>query len=151
MVNDDLYLSESWSCEMTDVEDSMLFSDFDPFWNSIRSSSLSFPKCNNCNRFHWYPKKLCPFCKSTNIHWTPIKGEGSIFSWTIVRHAFSDDYKDKIPYVIVLIEFDDAPGVRLVSNLTSDNLECIHFGMKVKPIYSLSENNHPLVIFDTKV
>jgi uncharacterized OB-fold protein len=121
--------------------------DFDPFWSSLRGGQLSFPRCAHCARFHWYPKTACPFCGSSLLKWISIAGDGVLFSWTTVRHAFSDDYREKTPYVVALVEFKEAPGVRLVSNLVVDDLGAIDFGMRVVPDYSYSRDEPPRVVF----
>lgn len=120
---------------------------FEPFWHSLREKKLNFPKCEDCERFHWYPKSKCPFCGSSKVKWRQLAGEGVLFSWTTVRHAFSDEYREKIPYVVALVEFDDAPGVRLVSNLTTPNLYAIRIGMRLAPDFSHVDDEPPRVVF----
>jgi len=122
-------------------------SEFEPFWRSLQDGRLSFPRCEHCGRFHWYPKTACPFCGSSLLNWTPISGEGDLYSWTVVRHAFTDDYRSKIPYVVALVEFDEAPGIRLVSNLIVNDVDAIEFGMRVLPDFSKSKDEPPRVLF----
>jgi uncharacterized OB-fold protein len=132
--------------EGVDVDD-VPAANFEPFWSSLRGGQLSFPRCEHCGRFHWYPKTTCPHCGSSLLKWIPVGGDGVLFSWTTVRHAFTDDYREKIPYVVALVEFEEAPGVRLVSNLVADDLDVIHIGMRVVPDYSYSKDDPPRVVF----
>jgi uncharacterized protein len=132
---------------MSESVDTTPVAAFEPFWQLLRAGQLSFPRCNDCDRFHWYPKSACPFCGSSRLRWSSVAGEGTLFSWTTVRHAFSDQYEEKIPYVVALVEFDDAPGVRLVSNLSGVDLDAVRIGMRVVPDFSDAKDDPPRVVF----
>jgi len=121
--------------------------EFLPFWEGLRAQRLSFPRCEDCGRFHWYPMRLCPHCKSPRIAWTAVEGEGTLYSFTIVRYPFTPDYKDKVPYVVALVEFPDAPGVRLITDLVDVPHERIRIGMRVKPILPPTNEAYPTALF----
>ena len=123
--------------------------EFEPFWQNLRDGYLSFPFCRNngCERFHWYPMKCCPHCRGEYLDWMPVKGPGRIFTWTVVQHAFSEEFIDKLPYIVALIEFDDAPGVRLVSNIIDADKENIVIGARVEPVFPVKDVDQPLLEF----
>lgn len=89
-------------------------SEFSPFFLHVAKGELAFPYCDSCNRFHWYPMKRCPHCQSAAIRWQAVKGVGRLYSWTEVRHQFGDH---PTPYIVGIVEFDDAPGLRMVTNI----------------------------------
>jgi uncharacterized OB-fold protein len=120
--------------------------EFAPYWTSLRSGRLAFPWCNDCGRHHWYPMQRCPHCGSAAIEWSQVSGEGTLYSWTVVRHAFSPDYRDKVPYTVALVEFPDAPGVRLVTQLLHDAVE-LRCEMPVTPVFESVASDRPLVFF----
>ena len=35
-----------------------------PFWEGAKEGKLMLPRCEDCNRAHWYPRIICPFCYS---------------------------------------------------------------------------------------
>lgn len=109
--------------------------EFAGFFEAARGGRLAFPRCESCGRFHWYPMKACPHCRSRDIAWRPVAGNGEIFSWTVVRHAFDPAYRDRLPYVIALVEFADAPGIRLVTNIEEADPESLRIGMQVRPVF----------------
>jgi uncharacterized OB-fold protein len=76
--------------------------------------------------------KACPHCRSDAICWRRVDGTGSLYSWTTVRHAFDPAWRDRLPYIVALVEFPDASGVRLVANVHADP-ESLAIGMIVKP------------------
>jgi uncharacterized OB-fold protein len=91
------------------------FEPLKPFWAEIAERRLTFPKCTACGRFNWYPRQACGDCGGEHFAWIPVSGEARIFSWTVVKRALHAPYKAIAPYIPVIVEFDDAPGVRLVS------------------------------------
>jgi uncharacterized protein len=110
--------------------------EFRPYFEGLRQGELRFPRCERCLRFHWYPMKLCPHCRSAQIAWTAVTGPAKVFTWTEVHHAFDPGFTLKPPYVVALIEFDDAPGVRLVANLEGLAPGQAAIGLAVRPEFS---------------
>jgi uncharacterized protein len=88
-----------------------------PFWDACRRRELRFARCRGCGRFRHPPLPGCPHCGSTATSWVQVAGRGRVFSWTVAHHVALPPLADEVPYAIVTVEFDDAPGVRLVSNL----------------------------------
>jgi len=121
--------------------------EFERFFDAVRGSRLAFPYCTACGRYHWYPMKRCPHCRSNDIEWRPVSGRGQLYSWTVVRHPFDPALAEALPYVVALIEFPDAPGIRLVSNLVDIDLDRLHIGMAVEPVYPDTASNEPVVRF----
>ena len=109
--------------------------EFRPFWEAVDAGHVSFPFCRACDRFHWYPMKLCPHCRSDDIVWLEISDPGTVHSWTALRHAFDPGDRCRLPYIVALVEFRDAPGVRLVTNIIDWAPERMEIGMAVGPVF----------------
>lgn len=90
---------------------------FAPYFAGLAAGELRFPRCDGCGRFHWYPKACCPWCGGTDVTWVPAGPDGTLFSWTTVRHAFAPEFRERLPYTIGLVEPAGAPGVRLVTRV----------------------------------
>jgi uncharacterized OB-fold protein len=86
-----------------------------PFWDAAAAHKLVFPRCAHCGAFCWYPRAKCPECGNIDFRWTEVAPKARLFSWSVVRRALHPPLKPIAPYVPVILEFDDAPGVRLVS------------------------------------
>lgn len=110
--------------------------EFAPFWRHVAAGRLCFPKCGACGRFHWYPLPRCPHCLAVDIDWCAVEPLGTLFSWTVVRHAFTPAFAEKVPYVVGLIEFRDAPGVRLVSEIRAAPPDALRIAMPVQPVFA---------------
>ena len=121
--------------------------EFEHFFDHTRAQRLSFPHCRTCRRFHWYPMKRCPHCRSDDLDWQQVRGPATLFSWTVVRHAFDPKFSDRLPYVVGLVEFADAPGVRLVTNIVEAPEGRIAIGMLLEPVFEATNAERPLVRF----
>jgi uncharacterized OB-fold protein len=87
-----------------------------PFWKAAAEGKLLMPRCTKCGTFRWPAGPFCHECHSQPVEWVP-PGRGRIYSFTILPVPGPD--KEAPPQIRIpaLVEFDDAPGVRLVSVL----------------------------------
>lgn len=120
---------------------------FRPFWDGVAEGTLRFPYCGACRRFHWYPMPRCPHCGDQDIDWRAVGGPAEVYSWTVVRHAFSEAVAGQVPYVVALVTFADAPGVRLITNLVDVATDDISIGMAVGPVFLANESGKGIVFF----
>ena len=111
-------------------------SEFAPHFAHLAAGRLCFPRCADCQRFHWYPMPLCPHCQSSRVNWQQVSGCGTLYSWTEIHHAFDARYKGPLPYIVALIDVSDAPGVRLVCNLVGASSAALAIDMAVTADFS---------------
>ncbi len=135
--------------EMTSAAD-IAIDGFQPFWDAAASGELRFPACCTCERFHWYPMVRCPYCNGSDIEWKSIKPIGSVYSWTVVQRPFDTAFKNWTPYIVGLIEFIGAPGVRLITNLVDVEPQAIQFSMTVSPAFDLYDTAESRLMFRPK-
>lgn len=122
-------------------------SEFDGFFDEARQERLAFPRCRTCDRFHWYPMPICPYCQSSDLEWRPVAGAGEIVSFTHVRHPFDKNRRDALPYTVALISFADAPGVRFISNIVDAAETDIAIGQAVVPVFVVGPDGAPRIDF----
>jgi uncharacterized protein len=79
----------------------------------------------------------CPYCGGNTIEWRAIEGGGTLYSWTTVHHAFLSDRRTSLPYIVGLVEFADAPGVRLITNIVETGSGRLFERMPLVPIIGL--------------
>lgn len=87
------------------------------FWAGAARRALRIPRCRGCQRYVWYPQPACNACGSAKLEWSTVSGRGRLYSWTVVHRAFVKPFAGKIPYVSGLVALDEAPYVRIVTNL----------------------------------
>jgi uncharacterized OB-fold protein len=105
------------------------------YWDRTARRELSFQRCADCGVFRHPPGPLCPACHSGATEWFPVAGRGTVYSWTLVTHPVHPALADVVPFNVVLVEFPDAPGVRLVTNLVDVAPEDLQSGMAVEVVY----------------
>jgi uncharacterized OB-fold protein len=106
--------------------------EYRPFFDALKRHELRFPQCNTCGRFHWYPMPACPHCQSSNLTWTKTSESATLYAWTQVCHSFAPKFDDRIPYIIGVVEFADAPGIRFITNIVDVAPEDLRHGMTVE-------------------
>lgn len=120
---------------------------FAPHFVHLAHGQLCFPYCPACARFHWYPMPLCPHCQGAGIEWRQVAPRGTLFSWTEIHHAFDARYAGPLPYIVALIDFADAPGVRLVSNIVGTAAHTLVLNMPLTAHFAHDAHGQPQVTF----
>jgi uncharacterized OB-fold protein len=49
-----------------------------------------------------------------------VGGDARVVSWTVLHPPVLTVWQDKLPFVILLVELDDAPGARMIGQLVDD-------------------------------
>lgn len=117
------------------------------FWEGTRQGEIRFPKCRSCHRFHWYLCVLCPFCHSPNIEWQTVTSQPKVFTWTCVRWKLGPLFDIQGPYIVALVEFDEAPGLYLATNLIGCQPEEVHIGMPLEIVFQRVNDKVTMPLF----
>jgi len=67
---------------------------------------------------------------STETQWVEVKGKGTVYSFTIVYHAYTPAYESEVPYVVAIVELEE--GIRLITNIIGCNPEQVQIGVPVE-------------------
>jgi uncharacterized OB-fold protein len=62
-----------------------------------------------------------------------VSGKAVISTFTINYQAWFPDLE--VPYVVAIVELEEQPSVRLMTNIVGCDLESVHIGMKVRVIF----------------
>ena len=84
---------------------------------------LLLKKCGACGEKHYYPRPICPFCFSDRTEWQTASGDGTIYSFSVMRRAAK-------PYVIAYVTL--AEGPTMLTNLVDADPDKVRIGQKVK-------------------
>ena len=104
--------------------------DTKPFWDGLKEHKLRIQKCSQCGQFRFPPRIICPYCMSLESEWVEVEGGGTVYSFTIVHHAYTPAYEGELPYVVAIIELEE--GIRLISNIVGCKPEQVEIGMHVE-------------------
>lgn len=119
----------------------------EPFWAAAARHELVFPKCGSCEHYRMPPTPFCPVCRSQTIEWTAYDGPAVLYSYTVVSRAIAPEIEASLPYVPAVVEFPDAGGVRLVSNVVDAALDEIRIGMALAPKWLDRADGSALPVF----
>lgn len=100
------------------------------FWEGTLAGELRVQACDACGARRLPAGACCSRCLSQDLRWEPASGRGTVFSYTIVRHAFHPAFADEIPYVVADIQLDEGPII--TSNVTDCAVEDVSIGMPVE-------------------
>lgn len=108
------------------------------FWHAAREGRLCVRRCKSCDRLHWYPRPLCPFCLG-ETQWGTASGMGTIYSVSVTRKA------GPIPYAIAYVTLDE--GVTMLTNIVDCDLDTIRIGQRVKVCFKSAEDGAMIPMF----
>ncbi|MGX7678854.1 Zn-ribbon domain-containing OB-fold protein [Jatrophihabitans sp. DSM 45814] len=103
------------------------------YWDGAKQHKLVIQQCGDCSTFIHFPMALCPNCQSENLGFTEVSGRGTVYSFAIVHQNFHPAFTP--PYVIALTDLDDAPGIRMYTNILDVKPEAVEIGMPVQATF----------------
>lgn len=103
-----------------------------PFFTT---GALMLQQCTRCANIQHPPEDVCISCQCLELQPFRSAGKGRIESVAIVRHAVHPLLKDQIPYAIVLVSVDDAPGLVITGNVAGTDPDAIRIGDQVSVVF----------------
>ena len=120
--------------------------DSEPYWAGLREHEIRLLRCQNCGHWVHYPLAACPRCHGMELAPERIAGTGSLYSFTISHRDFVPGVPP--PYAVALVEIDEEPGVRMLSNLVNCYADEIEIGMRVRAVFKDVDEAATLVFFE---
>jgi uncharacterized protein len=107
----------------------------EPYWTAARERRLVCQRCAACGAFRMPPSPFCSACRSQATDWVELPGTGSVYSFTVARHAAVPELRSSLPYVIAVVALDGAPGARLVTNIVECEPGSVEIGQPVRVVW----------------
>ena len=79
-----------------------------PFWDALARHEFALPRCDECGDYNWVPYPACRTCLSERQTWTPVSGDATVFSFTVV-HRGPGAFDADVPYVLTLGQLVEQP------------------------------------------
>ena len=108
------------------------------FFDAARQGRFLIPVCTACNRAHWYPRAICPFCASDKVEWREASGKGTIYTFSVMRRV-------KEPYVIAHVTL--AEGPTMLTNIVDCDPDSVRIGLPVAVVFQETEGGAPVPMF----
>jgi uncharacterized protein len=100
------------------------------YWRGADEGRLLVSQCAKGHRSH-PPAPSCSVCGNRDLEAVELSGDGTVYSFAIVRQAFAPEYLDEVPYLVALIELAEDPRLRVLTNLVDVDPEAAEIGMAV--------------------
>ena len=99
------------------------------------SGSLQVQCCNDCGAQKFPPEDVCVQCRSTNLEFRTLPGEGTVESAVEVHFPVHPLLKDRVPYNIAVISLDGAEGCNAIGNVVNRGSDEVEIGQRVRAVF----------------
>lgn len=103
------------------------------FWEAARRHELCLPHCGSCERPHYPPGPVCPFCFGEALEWRRLSGRGVISTWVVVHREWFASFAGDIPYPVVQVELEEGP--RLTAGVVDLENDQLRVGLPVEVVF----------------
>ena len=111
-----------------------------PFWEAAKGGVLMVGRCGACQRAHYYPRSICPFCFTPGASLEAASGKGAIYTLSVTYRGTPE------PFAIGYVELEEGP--RLLTNFTGAPLESFHIGDPVEVTFvEVEAGAYPVPMF----
>lgn len=106
--------------------------DSQQFWEATKRHQLTYQTCNKCRQVVFYPRRHCPSCGSLETSWNVSKGEGVIYTFSVVIQTRHPAFLESGPFAVGYVDLDE--GFRILTNIVGvkDPTKDLQCGMRVK-------------------
>ncbi|MCV7280208.1 OB-fold domain-containing protein [Mycolicibacterium flavescens] len=124
--------------------------DTEQYWEGLRNGKLMLCRCDDTGKWIHPPLERSRFTGGP-VHFEEVSGNGSIFSFIVVRQALVPGRVP--PFVVGLVELDEQPGLRINAVIDVDPGD-VRIGQRVRlRIADLGDSGYriPEFVVDTKL
>jgi uncharacterized OB-fold protein len=120
-----------------------------PFWDAALEGRLLSSRCTNCGTFVLPPTPYCFVCQHHEFEWVELPGTGTIYAFTVVRHALTPELANAVPYVSGVIELDgtQGAGTRMICNIVDCDPETVRIGDPVRVVFEKVSDTYAMPRF----
>lgn len=120
----------------------------EPFWDAAQEGRLTYQTCDDCNEVVFTPRLLCTNCGASSLTRRDSKGEGAIYTFTVVRQNRNPAFAEMGAYVLAWVDLDE--GFRMLSNIVGvpNPTTDIEIGQRVSVEFEAQESgSYPIPVF----
>ncbi len=119
-----------------------------PFWDAAKEGKLTYQTCDDCKEVVFTPRKHCTACGSASLTWQESKGEGTVYTYSVVRQNRMPAFVELGAYSVAYVDLDE--GFRIFTGVVGveNPVEDIKIGMRVKVEFEKQdEGEYPIPLF----
>lgn len=103
------------------------------YWEKAAEGELWLQKCQECSKFIFYPRVICPQCFGDKLEWVPASGKGKVYTYTVIYRTDLAAFAHKLPYIYAIVELDEGP--RMSANVINCPADEVHVGLPVEVVF----------------
>ena len=107
------------------------------FWTSGGDGRLRFLQCGSCEKLVHPPLPRCPGCHSKDLAPQAVSGRARVHTFTVNHQPWMPG--PELPFVVAIVEIEEDPSVRLMTNLVGIAPEDAEIGLRVRVVFE----HHP--------
>ena len=100
------------------------------FWTSGADGVLRFLRCQTCGYYIHPPAPICPIDLSRDLAPEPVSGRATVHTFTVNHQPWIPGYDP--PYVIAIVEIEEQPSVRLMTNIVNCPIDDVSVDLPVQ-------------------
>jgi uncharacterized OB-fold protein len=119
--------------------------DTQAFWDATKNEQLTYQQCSACNEVVFTPRAHCTKCGGSDLEQKVSKGEGTVYTFSVVRQNRNPSFADLGAYALAYIDLDE--GFRMLSNVVgiANPLEDVSVGQRVKVTFEKQDEGEYLL------
>ena len=120
----------------------------EPFWAGVKAGELRYQQCDDCGTVVFYPRQHCPNCLSEQLSWQVSSGQGTVYSYSVVRQNRVPAFIELGAYSVAYVDLDE--GFRMMSSVVGveDPTRDIHIGQRVAVEFEPQDDGeYPIPVF----
>ena len=110
------------------------------FYEAAKRHQLAVQRCGKCGTFQFPAEWICHKCHTMEPGWQRVSGRGRIYSWERVWHPAHPALKSACPYLVVVVELQEASDIRMVGNLLGDPMQEVKIDAEVEAVFEDHDN-----------
>jgi uncharacterized OB-fold protein len=80
------------------------------FFEYCAKGEFRLQRAKSSGLLRYPPTSACPWSGEREFDWAKVEGTGTVHSYGEVHHAIQPAFKDKVPYLILLVDLDTQKG-----------------------------------------
>jgi len=104
------------------------------FWEGAGRGELRIQRCRSCGRHQHYARMLCSHCGKATLEWVTASGNGTVYSFTVIRQNGVPPFNERIPFVVATVDLDEH-GARMIAAMPALDPADARIGMRVRATF----------------
>ena len=103
-----------------------------PYWEAAAAGRLAIQRCEGCGHYNHPPKPLCDRCAGAALTFVEVSGRGRVYSYTVNHQKNVAGFEDVVPYLNLIVELAEQPGLWLISRLPAVGSGWVRIGAPLR-------------------